>query len=207
MQTIELEAPATVLDDAPNETALRANWPGALPTERTSVAALASAAAALLAACGGGGGATSTGSGASSSVTGGAATGTAGPATFNNYPAAASDQEAARFVLQAQLAATDADIAAVRTSTYAAWLKQQYAAPLGQTGWDWLEARGYGVVDTNNYFFNNYPADFMIWNQLFTSTDSLRKRVALSLSEIFGFNERMFEAQLKHDAARAARDK
>ena len=185
MQRSELETPATVLDDAPNETAPRVKWPSALPTERTSATALASAAAALLAACGGGGGATSTGSGTGSSATGGAATGIAGPATFNNYPAAASDQEAARFVLQAQLAVTDADIAAVRTSTYTAWLKQQYAAPLGQTGWDWLESKGYGVVDANSYFFNNYPADFMIWNQLFTSTDALRKRVALALSEIF----------------------
>jgi uncharacterized protein (DUF1800 family) len=56
---------------------------------------------------------------------------------------------------------------------------------VGQTGWDWLEQRGYGVNDRNQYFFNLSLADFMVWNQLFTGADQMRKRVTLALSEFF----------------------
>ncbi len=104
---------------------------------------------------------------------------------FNNTPKALSDPEAARFLLQSQLSATTADIGAVRGVTYAVYLQQQFAKPIGQTGYQWLEARGYGQNDIRRYFFNTYPADFMIWNQLFTATDSMRKRCALALSEFF----------------------
>ena len=104
---------------------------------------------------------------------------------FNNAPKALNDSDAARFLLQSQLHAGDAEINAVRANTYAIYLQQQFALPIGQTGYQWLEARTYGQNDTRRYFFNTYPADFMIWNQLFTSTDSMRKRCALALSEFF----------------------
>ena len=104
---------------------------------------------------------------------------------FNNYPVANTPNDAARFLLQSQLHATDAEIAAVSSGSFATYLQQQFVKPVGQTGWDWLEARGYGVADSNNYFFSDYPATGMIWNQLFTSQDGMRKRVALALSEFF----------------------
>jgi uncharacterized protein (DUF1800 family) len=50
---------------------------------------------------------------------------------------------------------------------------------------DWMESRGYGVSDTNNYFFTNYPAEFAIWKQLMSAPDPVRRRVALALSEVF----------------------
>jgi uncharacterized protein (DUF1800 family) len=106
-------------------------------------------------------------------------------AGFNNFPVAYSPNDAARFLLQSQFNATDAEIAAVSSGTFASYLQQQFAKPIGQTGWDWLEARGYGVSDKNSYFFSAYPADGMIWNQLFTSQDAMRKRMALALSEFF----------------------
>ena len=56
---------------------------------------------------------------------------------------------------------------------------------MGPTGWDWLEARGYGVNDKHTYYFASYPADFMVWNQLMTAPDAMRKRTALALSEFF----------------------
>jgi uncharacterized protein (DUF1800 family) len=105
--------------------------------------------------------------------------------TLSGAGKAASDEEAARFLLQAQFSASDAEIATLRSTSFAAWLNTQFAAPQGPTGWDWLEARGYGVVDANNFFFNTYPADYMVWNQLMTAPDAMRKRVALALSEIF----------------------
>jgi uncharacterized protein (DUF1800 family) len=132
--------------------------------------------AAVLAACGGGGGGGSDG---------GTSTNSSAPG-FNNFPSAKTDEEAARFLLHAQLSASDEEIVQVRSDTFAAYLQQQFAKPIGQTGWQWLESRGYGAApNTFNFFFNTYPADFMLWNQLFTSTDGMRKRVALALSEFF----------------------
>ena len=104
----------------------------------------------------------------------------------SGYPAPRSDAEAARFLLQAQAYASTTDIASVRSGTFAAWLSAQYAKPIGPTGWDWLNARGYATIDsTTRYFDNTYPGDYMIWNQLMTAPDALRKRCALALSEFF----------------------
>ena len=97
-----------------------------------------------------------------------------------------SANEAARFLLQAQFSASDAEIAAVRSQGYQAWLNDQFTAPSSTTGFAWLDSRGYGVVDNvARYYDNSYPGDYMIWNQLMTSNDAVRKRLALALSEYF----------------------
>ncbi|TXT41196.1 MAG: hypothetical protein FD135_527 [Comamonadaceae bacterium] len=102
------------------------------------------------------------------------------------YTVAASDEEAARFLLQAQFSASDTEMAAVRSQGYTPWLAQQFAAPASTTGFDWLNARGYASIDsTTRYFDNGYPGDYMIWHQLMTSSDTVRKRMALALSEFF----------------------
>jgi uncharacterized protein (DUF1800 family) len=143
------------------------------------------AVTALLTACGGGAGGTNTGTGASTPSTPSTPSSTVGVVPNPNYLKPASNADAARFLLQAQLSASDADIATLKSVGYAAYLQSQFDAPLGQTMWAWLEQRGYGVGDANNYFFSFYPADFGLWNQLFTAPDSLRKRLALALSEFF----------------------
>jgi uncharacterized protein (DUF1800 family) len=173
-----------------------------------SPAALSALAAALLAACGGGGGG---GDGTATSGTPnnsgnpgapapppvdpvtGAPVASAPPAVqppaapgFNNAPKANSDAEAARFLQQAQFSSKPDEIAAVRADTYATWLQQQFARPIAQTGWDWLEARGYGNdAIAKDYVYNSTIADYMVWSQLFTAPDSMRKRIALALSEFF----------------------
>ncbi len=97
-----------------------------------------------------------------------------------------NDQDAARFLLQAGFAATTQDIATLRTIGFEGWLNAQFNAPIGITGWEWLNQRGYATVDNSTaYYDNTYPGDCMIWSQLMTSPDGLRKRVALALSEIF----------------------
>ena len=106
-------------------------------------------------------------------------------AGFNNFPIAYTSNDAARFLLQSQLHASDAEINAVNSTTFASYLQQQFAKPIGQTGTAWLNSRGYTLQDKNNFVTTKYPADFMIWNQLFTSTDGMRKRIALGLSEFF----------------------
>ncbi|KQO24567.1 DUF1800 family protein [Acidovorax sp. Leaf78] len=101
------------------------------------------------------------------------------------HPTAATDPEAARFLLQAQFSASPTEIAALRSSSYDAWINDQFGQPVGTKGWDWLNQRGYNAVDNaTSYYDNTYPGDAMIWQQLMTSSDGLRKRVALALSEI-----------------------
>ncbi|MFT3812843.1 MAG: DUF1800 domain-containing protein [Acidovorax sp.] len=148
----------------------REKEPETAPLAPLAVAALASAA---LAACGGGGGGADGGGSAS-----------IGTQAASDLPA--TDADAARFLLQAQFSATDAEIADVRGQGYAAWLSAQYAKDIGTTGVQWLDRQGYGQANAATQFYNvSYPADFMLWAQLFTAPDAVRKRVALALSEIF----------------------
>ena len=165
------------------------------------------AAMALLAACGGGGGG---GSGVepqpgSASVPGPTPAATTTPsattapaatttptapastaASSYAFPLPAADEDAARFLLQAQFSASDADIAAVRSKGYGPWLAGQINAPASQTGFDWLNSRGYAAIDSDSaYYDNSYPGDYMLWNQLMASPDAARKRAALALSEFF----------------------
>jgi uncharacterized protein (DUF1800 family) len=142
--------------------------------------------AALLAACGGGGGGSSANnSGGGDSSTGGQTQPTPSANGFNNYPKAANDTEAARFLLHSQFSAGESAIAEVRSDTFATYLQKEFAKPIGQTGWEWLDSRGYGTVDKYNYVYTEWPAEFMLWKQMFTAPDAMRKRCALALSEFF----------------------
>ena len=150
------------------------------PSIRPTVAA--SLAASALAACGGGG---SEGGGASAPtpVAGRNVTFVAG--SYSGSTSASNDTEAARFLLQTQFSASDANIAAVRSQGCVPWLQNQIAASY-ITGWDWLNSQGYAdPYNSNNYYDQNYPCDFMIWSQLMASAAPVRARMALALSEIF----------------------
>ena len=98
---------------------------------------------------------------------------------------AATDAEAARFLLQAQFAVTDADLAAVKADGYASWLNAQYATAPGPTGVAWLDSQGHNATTSEQRYFWPQFGDFMIWNQLLTGPDQMRKRMALALSEFF----------------------
>ena len=143
----------------------------------SNVAAAAVALSALtLAACGGGGGSAAP-----------PPSGNPGPTPPVTPPVtpAATDAEAARFLLQAQFSVTDTDLAAVKASGYAAWLTTQYNAAPGQTGVAWLDSQGHNSITSEGRYFWPQFGDFMIWNQLLTGPDQMRKRVALALSEFF----------------------
>jgi uncharacterized protein (DUF1800 family) len=163
-ESLECELPAERVHRAPGS------------ADKLSAVLLASTVAAT--ACGGGGG-----GGSSASTT----TPTAPTAPIEpTYSMAQSDEEAVRFLLQAQFSASDAEISSVRSKGYEAWLREQMAAPFGTSGFAWLDQRGYSTIsNTTNYYDNSYPGDYMIWNQLMTSADAVRKRVALALSEFF----------------------
>lgn len=133
--------------------------------------ALTLLASALLVACGGGGNETS---GNLPSAPG-----------FNNSPQAANDDEAARFLLQAQFAATPAEMSTARAGSYASYLQQEFAKPNSKS-WDWLEQQGYGANATlDKYVYSDAIADMAVWRDLLSATDVLRKRAALALSEFF----------------------
>lgn len=144
---------------------------------RPAKAAAVFSIAAALAACGGGGGGGG-GSGGMFLPGGGAGAPGSDPAADTgpyHYPQAKTDDEAARFLLQAQLSSSDKDIADVRAKGYMPWLVEQLGAPRDGTAWDWVNGKAREAVD----------ADAMIWRQLMTSADPVRKRMALALSEIF----------------------
>ena len=103
------------------------------------------------------------------------------------------EESAARFLLQAQFSASDDEIKAVRTQGFAAWLKNQYEVPIGVTGRQWLDSRGFGSVDSALKFFQITYTDNMMWNQLITAPDAVRKRVALALSEYFVVSSTAFD--------------
>lgn len=97
-----------------------------------------------------------------------------------------NDAQAVRFLLQAQFSASEAEVADLRAKGYATWLNEQFAAPISVTGFEWLNQRGYATISSStNYFDASYPGDYMIWHQLLTSSDGVRKRLALALSEFF----------------------
>jgi len=146
--------------------ALAAGLPAAL-----TPAAAALSSAALLSACGGGG---------SSDTT--PASPPPAPTPPPTPTAAPTDAQAARFLAQAGFAALPADIAAVKTNGYAAWLDTQLAMPVTDGHYDWMVAKGYAVEANRNSFAG---LDNTLWRKLMTAPDTLRQRVVLALSEIF----------------------
>ncbi|WP_372658928.1 DUF1800 family protein [Hydrogenophaga sp.] len=154
--------------------------PGPVPTETqpsgwAQPVATTLASAAFLSACGGG---STTGAVSASDIPG------VNPADFS-YPSAANDGDAARFLQQAQFSSTSAEIAGLRGGTYAAWLGRQFTQAQGPSAWDWMESRGYGAVDANKYYQSTGLGDNMVWSQLLSGPDAVRRRCALALSELF----------------------
>ena len=129
----------------------------------------AAAAATLLEACGGGGGGTSTPT----------------PAPVSDRVTFATDFAAARFLQHAQFSSSEAEIAAVKSSGAAAWLDAQMNLPSTLGGWDWLSKQGYSAIDSNQFYQMDYQANYMAWQQIMSSSDGVRRRMALALSEFF----------------------
>lgn len=96
-----------------------------------------------------------------------------------------TETEAARFALKASLSVSEAEITNIRSVGYEAWLNAEIDAPINQAGVAWLSSRGYDQVTIEEYYFQEYPGDYMIWNQLMSGGNAVRKRVAFALSEFF----------------------
>ena len=131
-----------------------------------------SALALATAACGGGDSSTSAVAGPG-----------AGPVVEVRAPT--SDAEAARFLLQASFAASQRAIEQLKRDGYEPWLDGQMDQANSQTAKSFFADRGFDRVDENDYFNSDRIADQMIWSQLLSGGSSVRKRVALALSEFF----------------------
>ncbi len=96
-------------------------------------------------------------------------------------PPSISAAQASRFLAQASMGATKAEIARVQSIGYAAWLDEQFALPQQGTRWDWLVAKGFDAATNKN---GEAGFDASAWRKLIASPDTLRQRVTLALSEI-----------------------
>ena len=131
----------------------------------------------VVAGCGPGGGKSSSGSTTSSS--GGSTTGTPS--------APISSADAGRFLTQATFGPTAADITALQSSTFAAWLAGQTAMPVSSpTHLAWLDQRLVQLQSTTptatlsaNQFYESF------WQHAALAPDELRQRVKFALSQIF----------------------
>ena len=137
----------------------------------TGAALLAAAAAgSLLSACGGGDG----------PAPGAGLNPPSSPVPATDKPTSVRD--AARFLTQATLGYTRADLnALVSAGSFTGWLDAQFALPRSASHFDWLTAKGYG--DAAN-IFSTKGLDNTIWRKFITSPDALRQRVVLALSEL-----------------------
>jgi uncharacterized protein (DUF1800 family) len=131
----------------------------------------AGALALAAAACGGGGG-------------GGNSTGGGGPpVAVVRRPQ--TDAEAARFLLQASLSASPGAISELRSEGYEPWLNRQMASANDRSGRTFLADRRFDRVDSNRFYNGAITGDYMIWSQLLSGGNGVRKRIALALSEFF----------------------
>jgi uncharacterized protein (DUF1800 family) len=95
--------------------------------------------------------------------------------------APADATQAARFLAQATLGYSHAQVTALQASTYATWIESQFAAPVSIGHYDWLVVKGYSDETYRN---STQGLDNSIWRKLILSTDPLRQRMVLALSEI-----------------------
>lgn len=126
--------------------------------------------ALAVAACGGGDGGSSTGG---------------GPPPVSTVRKPQTDGEAARFLLQASLSASTGAITQLRSEGYEPWLDRQIGNANDQTARTFLAERGFDRVDANRFYNGAITGDYMIWSQLLSGGNSVRKRIAFALSEFF----------------------
>lgn len=89
--------------------------------------------------------------------------------------------QASRFLSQATMGATAADIADVQARGYDGWITAEFAKPRPTSLWDWLVSKGYGDAANVN---NQNGFDNAMWSQLVGAGDQLRQRVGMALLEI-----------------------
>ena len=161
VQTIDQEvlAPDGAAVSSPPESVIPAKGAVLVPAMASSLA---------LAACSGGGGSTSPPPIA-------IATPTPTPTA-----AAITGVQASRFLAQATMGATKADIALVQSMGFSGWITEQISRPR-TAHWDWLITNGYSAP---NFINSQQGFDNTVWRQIISEPGQLRQRVGMALAEI-----------------------
>ena len=92
-----------------------------------------------------------------------------------------SRQQAARFLGQATMGASRADLDQVASTGFEAWLEAQFNMPRQTSHWDLLVAAGHATTATMN---SQIGFDQVMWRQLIASPDQLRQRVGMALLDL-----------------------
>lgn len=140
---------------------------------------LAVLTAAMLAACGGGG--SDSGPAPSASPTASPAPSSAPPPAPAPSATSLSREQASRFLSQASLGSSAADIERVRALGFSGWLDEQFALPRSSSYVSWLQSKGFDAVE---FMTSQAGSNDMLWRKLIGSADPLRQRITLALSEI-----------------------
>jgi hypothetical protein len=90
-------------------------------------------------------------------------------------------QQAARFLSQATMGASRADLDQVASVGFEAWLDAQFAMARQTSHWDWLVSAGFATSATMN---SQAGFDPVMWRQLIASPDQLRQRVGMALLDL-----------------------
>jgi uncharacterized protein (DUF1800 family) len=93
-----------------------------------------------------------------------------------------TEMQASRFLAQASMGATRAEIASVKKQGLSTWIDAQMAMPQSMSRFDWLVSKGFDAPD--NRFGNSGVFDSASWKKIISAPDTLRQRVTLALSEI-----------------------
>ena len=90
--------------------------------------------------------------------------------------------EVSRFLAQATMGPSKAEITALQSSNYDAWLTTQLGMARATKFYDWLTTNGHNIPGN---VFNLNGFDAMYWAQFIGGADQLRQRVGLALMDMF----------------------
>jgi|GEM_PF-1598432 len=92
---------------------------------------------------------------------------------------APTNNDASRFLTQAAMGATAAEISAMESSNYEAWIEDQFTKTLSQMGPEIANRRALELDVFDNHKRHAW------WRQFLTGDDVLRHRIAFALSQIY----------------------
>ena len=92
-----------------------------------------------------------------------------------------TDNQASRFLAQASMGASRAQITRVQTLGYSGWIDEQLAMAQETSRWDWLISQGFAASTNKN---SEAGFDAAAWKKLLSAKDTLRQRITLALSEL-----------------------
>ncbi len=109
----------------------------------------------------------------------------ASPAPPTTLSAPSNNAEASRFLQNAQFSASFSEMRDLRAMGYDAWLNQQLDRPIEQTAVARLQEIGYEDDPANSVQNVELPFHNVMWRELFSANDAVRKRLAFALSQFF----------------------